>query len=149
MKEYQIQRATWVPLPLHDVFPFFAAAENLELITPPELGFSIDSASPVTMKVGALIDYTIRLYRLPMRWRTEITKWNPPLSFEDTQLRGPYAKWVHTHRFVAKNGGTTIEDIVIYALPFGAIGRVAHPLVKRQLQRIFDYREEILRSHFA
>lgn len=149
MKEYRIERSTWVPQPLHEVFPFFAAAENLELITPPELGFSIDSASPVTMKVGALIDYTIRLYRLPMRWRTEITKWNPPLSFEDSQLRGPYAKWVHTHSFAASKGGTTIEDIVIYALPFGTLGRIAHPLVKRQLKRIFDYREEVLHRRLA
>lgn len=101
------------------------------------------------MKVGALIDYTIRLYRLPMRWRTEITKWNPPLSFEDSQLRGPYAKWVHTHSFVSDNGGTTIEDIVIYALPFGRLGRVAHPLVKRQLKRIFDYREQVLLRRLA
>ncbi len=149
MKEYRIERSTWVARPLPEVFAFFSAAENLELITPPELGFSIDSASPVSMKRGALIDYTIRLYRLPMHWRTEITKWNPPASFEDTQLRGPYAKWVHTHSFVENRGGTTVEDVVIYALPFGALGRVAHPLVKRQLKRIFDYREEVLLSHLA
>ena len=149
MKEYRLERTTWVPKPLAEVFPFFSAAENLELITPPELGFSIDSATPVEMKPGALIDYTIRLYRLPMRWRTEITKWNPPLSFEDTQLRGPYAKWVHTHSFAERDGGTSIEDVVVYALPFGTLGRVAHPLVKRQLKRIFEYREGVLRQRLS
>lgn len=100
------------------------------------------------MKRGALIDYTIQLYGLPMTWRTEITDWNPPFSFEDTQLRGPYAKWVHTHSFFEESGGTTIIDRVVYALPFGPLGRIVHPLVARQLRRIFSYRESVLTTRF-
>ncbi len=148
MKEYLLERSIWVPRPNSEVFPFFAAAENLGVITPPELGFRIDSALPIDMRVGALIDYTIRLHGLPMRWRTLITKWNPPYSFEDTQLRGPYAKWVHTHEFFEERGGTTIEDRIIYSLPFGIAGRIAHPVVTAQLSRIFKYRESILRARF-
>lgn len=147
-KEYLIKRRVWVPYPITDVFPFFAAAENLERITPPELGFRIRSPLPIEMRPGALIDYTIKLYGIPMNWRTEITAWNPPHSFEDRQLRGPYAKWVHTHRFVEEAGGTTIEDQVVYALPFGPLGRIAHPIVARQLKRIFSYREEVLARVF-
>ncbi len=148
MKEYVLERWVWVPRPVAEVFPFFAAAENLGLITPPELGFRIDSEIPVEMRVDALIDYTIRLHGLPMKWRTLITKWNPPYSFEDTQLRGPYAKWVHSHNFFEERGGTTIEDRIVYALPFGLPGRIAHPLVKAQLERIFGYRESILLARF-
>ena len=145
-KEYLLTRRTWVRHPLNEVFPFFAAAENLERITPPELGFRIRTSLPIDMKPGALIDYTIKLYGVPMKWRTEITAWNPPHSFEDTQIRGPYEKWVHTHTFVEESGGTTIEDRVAYALPFGPLGRIAHPIVARQVKRIFSYREEVLRA---
>lgn len=134
---------------MSEVFPFFAAAENLGVITPPELGFRIDSELPIEMRSGALIEYTIRLYGLPMRWRTLITKWNPPYSFEDTQLTGPYAKWVHTHQFVDDRGGTTIEDRIEYALPFGFAGRIAHPVVSAQLKRIFSYRETVLLGRFT
>ncbi|HEU4786859.1 MAG TPA: SRPBCC family protein, partial [Gemmatimonadaceae bacterium] len=101
MKEYVLERRTKVPGSLIEVFPFFAAAENLARITPPELGFRIRSRTPLAMRAGALIDYTIKLWGLPFTWRTEITAWDPPHSFEDTQLRGPYAKWVHRHSFVA------------------------------------------------
>lgn len=147
-KEYVLERSVWVRHPADFVFPFFAAAENLERITPPELGFRIRSTLPIEMKRGALIDYTIKLYGIPMKWRTEITAWNPPFSFEDTQLRGPYAKWVHTHSFAEEKGGTRIDDRVVYALPFGPLGRIAHPIVARQLSRIFDYRREVLAARF-
>lgn len=149
VKEYSISRRVWVPRPLIKVFPFFADAENLQRLTPPELAFRIDSRLPIAMKAGALIEYTIGLHRIPMKWRTEITSWDPPHSFEDTQLSGPYRKWVHTHRFTENAGGTIIEDRVAYALPFGFLGRIVHPLVARQLKRIFDYRETVLIKLFA
>lgn len=148
MKEFLLERSVWVPSPLEEVFPFFSAAENLGRITPPELGFRIDSPTPIAMRPGTVIDYTIRLYRLPMKWRSGITRWNPPYSFEDTQLRGPYSKWVHEHRFTEHNRGTTIHDRVEYSLPFGPLGLIAAPLVKRQLERIFDYRTEVMLDRF-
>ena len=149
MSEGVLERQTWVPHPIAVVFPFFAAAENLAQITPPELGFRIRSELPIAMRAGALIDYTIRLYGLPMKWRTEITQWDPPQGFVDIQIRGPYARWEHTHSFREERGGTTIVDRVVYALPFGMLGRLAQPLVRRQLKRIFDYREVSLQRAFA
>lgn len=149
MRESILERRTWVPHPISEVFPFFAAAENLAKLTPPELGFRIRSELPILMRPGALIDYTIRLYGLPFRWRTEITRWDPPHSFVDIQLRGPYAKWEHTHTFLEERGGTTVTDRVVYALPLGVVGWIAQPVVGRQLKRIFEYRELALQRAFA
>jgi ligand-binding SRPBCC domain-containing protein len=105
--------------------------------------FKILTPLPITMKPGAAIAYALRVHGFPMRWLTEIERWNPPFEFVDVQARGPYKVWRHTHRFSEVRGGTLIEDVVEYALPFGWIGRLVHRLqVSRDLAQIFDYRTQ-------
>lgn len=137
----------WLPSKRDHVFPFFADALNLELITPPWLSFRVLTPQPVAMGRGALIDYRLRLHGIPFRWRTEITEWDPPHRFVDEQRRGPYRLWVHTHTFREQGSGTLCRDQVDYAV-FG--GRLIDRLfVRRQVRQIFAYREEALRQRFS
>lgn len=149
-----LQVSQRLPHAVEHVFEFFSRAENLAAITPPSLGFEILTPLPVDMRAGALIDYRIRLHGLPMRWRTRITEWNPPFGFVDVQERGPYALWEHTHRFRSDGPHATVmDDEVRYELPFGALGSLALPLVRRQLRGIFGYRrstvEGLLRGRYG
>lgn len=142
-----VLRATCrVGRPVDEVFPFFAAAENLERITPPGLRFRIVGPRPVKIERGTFIDYRLRLNGIPFRWRTEITEWDPPRAFTDTQLRGPYHTWVHRHVFTPDGNATEMTDEVRYRLPLWPLGEIALPVVTRQLHRIFSYRAEAIRE---
>ena len=140
-------RTQRVPCPLAEVFPFFAHAENLQRLTPAFLDFRILTPLPIPMQIGTLIDYRIRLHGVPMRWRTRISAWQPPHRFADEQLRGPYRQWWHEHLFAEVEGGTLITDRVVFRSP---LSWLAHPLlVRRQLARIFDYRQKIIADRFG
>ena len=134
-----------IPLPVETVFEFFARAENLQRLTPPELQFQILTPTPIDIRQGTLIDYQLGLFGLRFRWKTEITNWDPPHQFIDVQLRGPYREWIHTHRFIPTSKGTAILDDVQYQLPFSPIGDLAYPVVRLQLARIFGYRQAAVR----
>lgn len=149
MAEHVLERRQIIELPREEVFKFFADAENLERITPPELNFKITSAQPIDIKQGAFIDYKLNLRGIPITWKTEITQWNPPHDFVDTALKSPYKQWIHLHTFEhGKPGETIMQDRVRYRLPFEPLGDLAHWYVKKELKYIFDYRYKLIEEIF-
>jgi ligand-binding SRPBCC domain-containing protein len=142
----RLERSALVARPLDEVFAFFADASNLEAITPAFLRFRILTRLPVEMRAGARIDYALSLFGVPLRWVTRIAEWEPGVRFVDVQERGPYALWRHTHTFEGRGDATLVRDVVEYALPLGPLGALAHALlVRRALDRIFDFRREAIR----
>ena len=141
MRTHLLEREQLIPQPLEEVFAFFAAARNLERITPPWLNFNVITPEPLHMQAGTLIEYRLRLHGLPVRWLTRIEQWQENVLFVDRQLRGPYSVWNHLHTFEEVDGGTLVRDRVEYAIPFGPLGEIARrAFVVRDLRRIFDYR---------
>ena len=147
MKEFQFSDEIWLPRGRDEVFPFFGEAKNLEELTPPWLKFEVLTAGPIVMRPGTLIDYRIRIHGFPIRWRTEIVEWEPPGRFVDVQLWGPYTLWHHTHTFVERDGGTLCRDEVRYRPRGGAL--MNWLFVRRDVERIFDYRRERLTEIFG
>lgn len=141
-----LETVTILPLPVVDVFAFFANAENLQHITPPELAFRILTRTPIVIVEGTVIDYRLKLFGVPFIWRSRIVQWQPHEQFIDEQIRGPYRSWRHLHTFVDCESGTRMTDRVEYRLPFQPAGALAMPLVRRQLDRIFRYRSSAIRQ---
>ena len=127
---------------------FFSDASNLEVITPPWLKFQRgDAERRSRCGLGTLIDYRLRFRGFPLRWRSEITAWDPPHRFADVQVKGPYRQWIHEHSFVEQDGGTLAGDRVQYAVWGGALANWF--VVRRDVERIFDYRRQTLTAMFG
>jgi len=147
MKTYRLECELWLPRSVEEVFAFFCDARNLDVLTPSWLHFQVLTPGPVEMRPGAEIDYRLRFRGVPIRWRSEITVWDPPRRFVDEQRRGPYRKWVHEHRFEERDGGTLAGDRVEYAAPGGSLAN--RLFVAPDLRRIFRYRQQKLQSIFG
>ena len=144
--EYILERTQIVPVPIQDAFAFFSRAGTLEEITPSWLHFEVLRA-PDELRYGSLLAYRLELFRFPIHWLTRIAAWQPPRSFADEQISGPYPLWEHTHRFSPMDGGTEIYDHVRYEVPGGPLAPlVQKPFVGPWLDEIFDYRAERLRE---
>ena len=146
---HTLQTTSDLDFPIEEVFEFFSNATNLERITPPELSFRILTPLPIEMRDGARIDYELSLFHIPFRWKTEIASWRPNERFVDEQLSGPFRLWHHTHEFRESTRGTRMMDTVRYSLPLAPVGELALPLIRRQLEKIFNYRSEVIPHEIA
>ncbi len=151
MARHVLERSQVLPLTLEQAWAFFSSPRNLVRITPPNMGFVIHEPfddSPT--HTGQRITYTVRpLLGFAVEWVTRIEDVNAPHRFVDTQEKGPYKLWHHTHTFMVTANGVQMHDRVVYELPFGPLGELAHALlVKRKLKAIFEFRRTTLERLF-
>ncbi len=143
-------RQTLVKGDIDIVWNFFSTPFNLSLITPPDMGFQIRTENlPKDIHEGLQIQYTVRpAFRIPTKWVTRIASVDEGRYFVDTQLKGPYKLWEHSHVFEQCEDGVLMTDHVVYELPGGAFGKVADSWVSKRLDHIFDYREKAIQEIF-
>lgn len=147
---WRLTSRQFVPAPREEVFPFFADAHNLERITPDYLRFSVLTPRPIEMQEGARIEYRLRIRGVPVRWKTVIPVWEPPVRFVDRQVKGPYRQWVHEHTFEPVEGGTVLGDTVDYRVPGGPVAPIIERLfVRRDVVGIFEHRRRWIAEHFG
>lgn len=151
MKIYTLKAVQKLPIGVQEAWDYFSNPRNLQTITPPYMGFNILSGGEKKMYPGQIIQYIVTpVAGIKTKWVTEITHVKDREYFVDEQRFGPYALWHHKHFFKEIPGGVEMEDIVDYKLPFGLLGRIAHPfVVDPKLKEIFEFRKEKLKELFG
>lgn len=129
-----------------EVFAFHEAPDALESLTPPWERVRILRRGG-SLLPGARVTMAVRIGPFWRTWEAEHTRYRKDAFFEDVQVRGPFARWRHLHRFEEAPGGCCrLIDEIEYELPLGALGRVAGGrLVERKLERLFAFRHEVTR----
>ncbi|MFO7939260.1 MAG: SRPBCC family protein [Bacteroidales bacterium] len=148
---YRMETEQYLPISLDTAWGFFSDPQNLQRITPKEMGFEITSDLPSTIFPGQIITYRVGIFPfIKSNWVTEITHVAEPAFFVDEQRFDPYQMWHHEHHFQQTSNGVLMKDRVSYKLPFAFLGRWAHHFfVKKQLLKIFVYRQEVLERFFS
>lgn len=146
---HRLYQAQFLPLSPEQVWEFFKNPKNLEEITPKFLQFKIEAPTDAEVYKGMKIRYKLKLHGIPIRWESLIQDYQQHKEFTDQQVKGPYAVWHHVHRFKKVPGGTLMEDRVFYKLPFGKLGLLALPFVKKDVKMIFAYRRKIIENKFG
>lgn len=149
--KHELYREQQLNCDLQTAWDFFSSPMNLPKITPKNMAFTVLSEQKTnTIFEGMIIDYTVSpLLGIPLKWKTRITSVIPNKSFTDFQEKGPYKLWNHHHEFIPNEKGVLMIDKVDYELPFGVLGNIAHALfVKKKLEKIFNYRFQILENLF-
>ncbi|WEA00085.1 SRPBCC family protein [Mucilaginibacter sp. SJ] len=153
MKTYILKREQSIPITLNKAWDFFSSPLNLARITPNDMRFVVTSDYTETTKMYAGMIITYKISPLPgikMNWMTEITHVDDKKYFVDEQRFGPYALWHHQHHFKEIEGGVHMTDLLHYAIPYGAIGRLANTVfVKGKVGQIFDYRTRAIEDLFG
>lgn len=151
MRLYTLHTRQKLPVSVAEAWSFFSDPSNLNTITPEDMKFQTLSGDDRKMFSGQIIHYKISPFSgITLQWVTEITHMESHSFFVDEQRFGPYKFWHHKHFFREIEGGTEMEDLIHYQVPFGFIGTLFHPfLVRPKLKAIFDYRKKKLEQLFG
>ncbi|MDM8524883.1 TIGR01777 family oxidoreductase [Desulfococcaceae bacterium HSG8] len=150
MKKEVLIRRSHISAPVETVFKWHTRSGAIERLTPPWESVRVIRRDGGIRK-GAAVVMKIKAGSFPCHWIAEHTDYEKNRLFRDRQVRGPFARWVHTHRFEPDgNSACFLEDHIEYALPFGLLGNfIAGSRVRNQLERMFNYRHAITKRDIA
>lgn len=123
----------------------------LPVLSPPGDDVRVSRAAPLPPAVGTEVDITARgPLGFRIRWLARYTEHVPPhpvpfgleARFVDTQLRGPFSRWLHSHEFEAITSTTTrLLDRITYTPPLWPLSYPADLLLIRpKLRAMFSHR---------
>lgn len=100
---------------------------------------------------GAQVELKLKLGPISIPWHLQHQNYVENKRFEDIQIKGPFAAWKHTHQFSSlADKETLLEDTIEFQLPGSVIGKaLGQHFCERELNRLFGYRERVLKNDFA
>ncbi|MCP4693079.1 MAG: TIGR01777 family protein, partial [Desulfobacterales bacterium] len=147
MKKGVFIKKSWFNAPVEEVFQWHARPGALERLSPPWDPLEVLYKDGGIGK-GARVVMKIKAAPLPLKikWIAEHTDYFENRMFRDRQVKGPFARWIHTHRLEPDGPrACRLEDHIEYALPLPPFGNFfGNALVKNKLERIFRYRHSVL-----
>lgn len=147
MRERTFRKESLIEANASDVFDWHKTKDALEKLIPPGDPVSVGERNG-SIKNGDTVVLEIGIGPFTMEWLARHRNYEEGRQFEDVQVHGPFAHWVHTHEVIPENDSSCrLRDHVVYALPFGIIGDFfGNWFVRRKLQSMFEYRHKVTKA---
>jgi ligand-binding SRPBCC domain-containing protein len=129
------------------LFAFHELPDVFLRLLPPREKIRVIQTAP-NLNAGSRTIVKIRIGFLWLTLESLHTAYDPPHSFEDQQLRGPFRSWRHRHIVEPHSDGAILIDDIEYTPPFGILGRIADPIaIKPRLRTLFAFRHRVTREY--
>jgi ligand-binding SRPBCC domain-containing protein len=136
-------RSILLDAPIETVFAFHERPDALQLLSPP-----FPPVRVIRKTGGIEVGSRVELRIGPLPWIALHTAFEKNRLFEDQQISGPFARWVHRHEFETAGQGTRLTDRVDFQMPGGPVlNRIFGWAFKLALQPMFSYRHRVTRQY--
>lgn len=129
------------------LFAFHELPDAFLRLLPPREKIRVHQVAP-NLEAGSRTVVDVRVGLWYIRFESLHTAYDPPHSFEDQQIRGPFKSWRHRHIVEPHADGALLIDDIEYTPPFGLLGRaLAGIVIKPRLRRVFAFRHRVTRAY--
>lgn len=138
-------KSSYINCEVSDLFDFHLDTNNLTYITPSDTKVEL-----LTKDFKPIQSQILRIkstkYFIPMYWEVKIEKIDNPNLLVDLALKSPFAFWEHKHIFIKHGNMSELKDVITYSLPFGFIGKIFNFLIKKDIEKMFNYRHKMTKE---
>lgn len=146
MPELTLARRTVIPAPPEALWAWHARPGAFARLAPPWERVRVLARTSDAIADGTEVTLEVRQGPVALRWIARHERVEPGLAFEDVQVHGPFAAWRHRHAFLPHADGAELADTITLRPPFGPLGALAVPFLRRTVTRMLRYRHDLTRA---
>lgn len=138
-------KSSYINCDINSLFGFHLDISNIKKITPPDIKIEI-LTKDFKPEISQILKIRSTKYFISTTWEVKIEKIDEPNLLVDAALKSPFTFWEHKHIFIKHKDFCELKDIVTFKMPFGFLGNLLAFLIKKDLQKMFDYRHKITKE---
>jgi len=138
-------KSSYINCDIKALFDFHLDTNNLTFITPKNIKVELLTKN-FKPQIGQLLKIKSTKYFVPMNWEIKIEKIDEPNLLVDIALKSPFSFWEHKHIFIKHGNMCELKDVINFKLPLGILGKLLSYFVKKDLQKMFDYRHKMTKN---
>ncbi len=134
-------KSSYINCDIKTLFNFHLNSNYITKITPNDTKVQL-LTKDFKPQVSQILKIKSTKYFIPMNWEVKIEKIDEPNLLVDLAIKSPFAYWEHKHIFIESENMCELKDVITFEMPFGFLGKCLEGFVKKDLQKMFDFRHK-------